>query len=458
MREQANKSRVWHVLAAVTILASGLAPLTPLAPTATAAGLNAGGEFHPLPPTRIFDQVGVPLNSGAGSVTTVPLLGAKGVVPSSGTEVLAVLANVTVDAPSSAGYLQSYPTGSPVPSSSSLNFQPGAAVPNVVLLRPGSDGSTAFNLVGGGPGSARLIVDVFGWISSSSYATAGARLVSTPPVRILDTRNPDTPVGAGQTIELPIRGAVSKYDGSVVVPNSDAITGVVLNLTVDNSRANSEQTYVSVLQDVPGAPPSTSNVNVAKGNAKANLVVTPVAPDGKVRLYNFAGSTNLIVDVLGYFQTGADPATRAGRIVPLDTAYRAADTRPLPLGPGSQEDWDFNPFVQSVKVCDTDAQPTCDRTNINSLGVSPGPIGSLIANVTGTQLQRQYPTVKVSTYLTVYPSDAARPEASNVNFGENIDVPNLAVVKLGANGMIRVFNAFGKANYIIDVAAVVLTD
>jgi hypothetical protein len=34
----------------------------------------------------------------------------------------------------------------------------------------------------------------------------------------------------------------------------------------------------------------------------------------------------------------------------------------------------------------------------------------------------------------------------------------MAVVKLSADKKIRVFNAFGNANYILDVAAVVLSD
>lgn len=445
-----------HLLAGLAVLAS---TLLPAASTAHAAGLNAGGEFHPLPPTRIFETIDAPVDAGAGGTITVPLLGAGGVVPTSSSDVLAVLANVTVDQAPSAGYLASYPTGVPDPGSSNLNFQAGRPVANVALLRPGVDGSTTIKLVAGGPGRARVLVDVFGWISSSSYTTTGARLVSTAPTRILDTRSGgDTPLGPQATLEVPIRGATSWQDGSTVVPNDPAITGVVLNVTVDNARAESADTYVSVLQQTPSGPPSTSNVNAGRGVTKANLVFSPVAPDGKVRIYNYAGQTNLIVDVLGYFEGGADPATRAGRIVPLDSSFRALDTRPTPLGANRVEDWDFAPFVDSVKICDTDAQPTCDRSNIQDLGVSPGPIGSLIANLTGTALTRTFAGVPVTTYLTVFPSDGERPEASNVNFAEGIDVPNMAVVKLSADQRIRVYNAFGNANYILDVAAVVLSD
>lgn len=43
-------------------------------------------------------------------------------------------------------------------------------------------------------------------------------------------------------------------------------------------------------------------------------------------------------------------------------------------------------------------------------------------------------------YLTAYPSDATPPLASNVNFAARQTVPNLAVVKMGADGRIRVKN------------------
>lgn len=456
MTAQPTTTKRRAILAGVALLASSFLPV-PSTPVVHAEGLNAGGEFHPVNPTRVFANTAVPVDAGEGRTTTVQLLGEAG-VPADGDDVLAVLANVTVDQAPSAGYLASYPTGTPDPGSSNLNFQPDRPVANVALLRPGADGTTTIKLVGGGPGTARVLVDVFGWISSSSYTTTGGRLVSTAPSRIRDTRSPaDDPVGPGETIEVPVRGATLWPNGGQVVPDDPRITGVVLNVTVDNARADSAGTYVSVLQRPPAGPPATSNVNVDQGAVKANLVVSPIAADGSVYLYNDAGSTNVIVDVLGYFQTGADPTSRTGRIVPLDSAFRALDTRPTPLGPNRVEDWDFSAFVDSVKICDTDAEPSCDRSNIQELGVSPGPIGSLIANLTGTALERQYAGVPVSTYLTAYASDQSRPTASNVNFTEGIDVPNMAVIKLSADRRIQMYNAFGNANYILDVAAVVLS-
>ncbi|MCX2184221.1 N-acetylmuramoyl-L-alanine amidase [Streptomyces sp. SKN60] len=46
--------------------------------------------------------------------------------------------------------------------------------------------------------------------------------------------------------------------------------------------------------------PNTSNLNVAAGQTVSNLVVVPVV-DGKVTLYNNAGTVDLVADVQGFY-------------------------------------------------------------------------------------------------------------------------------------------------------------
>ena len=56
-------------------------------------------------------------------------------------------------------------------------------------------------------------------------------------------------------------------------------------------------------------------------------------------------------------------------------------------------------------------------------------------------------------WLTLYPSDAASiPAASNLNFSAGQVVPNLATVRLGATGAIRISNPFGFTHVLVDVA------
>ena len=54
-------------------------------------------------------------------------------------------------------------------------------------------------------------------------------------------------------------------------------------------------------------------------------------------------------------------------------------------------------------------------------------------------------------FLTAWPSGQPRPDASNINFVAGQTVPNLATVKIGANGKVNIFNSTGASNVIADV-------
>jgi hypothetical protein len=57
------------------------------------------------------------------------------------------------------------------------------------------------------------------------------------------------------------------------------------------------------------------------------------------------------------------------------------------------------------------------------------------------------------SFLTVWPSGESRPDVSNINWtGANQTIANLTTVKLGANGALDVYNAFGTTNVLADVA------
>ena len=433
-------------------------------PPAHAAGLGAGGEYHPLTPARIFDTRSPGINSTSGAIPTsstggsvdVHILG-QGGIPASSSDVLAVAINITVDKPTSKGYLQVYPTGSTTGISSVLNFSAGQTVPNLTVLTVGSGGNITVKLVTPTAGTGDVLIDVFGWFSTSNFATSGARLIPVGPARIYDSREPSfnptaQPLGQTDVVRVPIRGADAQNPTVTdVVPSSPDVVGVVLNVTGINDQTGSTNTFVSVLPEDPTGPVTTSNLNLVPGQVKANLVIVPVTnADGAIRLYNNAGKTHLAVDVVGYMLANQNPVTKLGRVIPLTSPFRAFDTREASfggaqLGSGQAESWSFSQFVSSVTL---DGQPVGNEI-------------ALLGNLTGTGLSRVYPTAPVASYFTLYPSDApSRPLSSNINVTEGVDlaVANMAVVKLGADDQIKAYNNAGNIHYLFDVSAVVLQD
>ncbi len=456
-------------IAAMAMVAVGTPSSTTPVASAQATALGAGGEYHPLPPTRIFDSrtglndvapLGAKPTSPQGRTFDVDILGQGGIpaeVGGSNSDVLAVVANVTVVGSTLDGYLSIFPTGAAPGESSLVNFAPTEAVPNLAVLGVGTGGRSTISLVTpAGAGSAHVLIDVFGWISTSQYADvadSGARFVPVDPSRALDTRSAPTPSGwaGGRTIgtmeqlTLPIRGA------NGVVPNSKNVTGVMVNVTAANNQSGSVPTFLAVTPTTTpsGVEPATSVTNVSTGQVKANMAIVPVGDDGAIRIFNRSGSTHVIVDVLGYLERGVPDDTSTGRVIPLDAPFRVFDTRQpafgaAPLGFGTKEDWSFKQFAESVLL---DGAPI-------------GPQSALLGNLTGTALEPLYPGQPVTSYMTLYPGNGAPPNSSNINVTPGRSVPNMSLLRYGTVGdddyTIAAFNFDGSIHYLLDVYAVVL--
>src|SRR5262245_48703555 len=136
---------------------------------------------------------------------------------------------------------------------------------------------------------------VQGGPAAAAASTPGS-FTSLTPSRLLDTRYgigaPSGAVAANGTVVLHV-------DGAGGVPAS-GVSAVVLNVTVTQPTAAG---VVTVWPD--GTRPWVSNLNFVRGQTVPNMVVTPVATDGTVRLYNGSpGTVQLLADVSGYYLGG----------------------------------------------------------------------------------------------------------------------------------------------------------
>ena len=72
---------------------------------------------------------------------------------------------------------------------------------------------------------------------------------------------------------------------------------VVLNVTAVNPTGNS---YLTVFPDGAGQP-LASDLNFSAGQTVPNLVVVRVGSNGVVDIFNAAGATDVIADVVGWY-------------------------------------------------------------------------------------------------------------------------------------------------------------
>ncbi|WP_133794182.1 PKD domain-containing protein [Actinokineospora alba] len=115
--------------------------------------------FAPLTPTRVVDTR---IGTGQSSAHALAPRSSEAfdLVPGSQIDIPEhAVANVTVVNPKAAGFLSAYPSGLTPPTASTLNFQPGAVVGNLAVVRD----PVAFH--NGSDGSLDLVVDLTGYLS-----------------------------------------------------------------------------------------------------------------------------------------------------------------------------------------------------------------------------------------------------------------------------------------------------
>lgn len=83
---------------------------------------------------------------------------------------------------------------------------------------------------------------------------------------------------------------------------------------------------------------------------------------------------------------------------------------------------------------------------------STGQCSGIPAAATGAAMNMTAIQPTVQSFATVYPSDAARPNASNLNWAAgDVPTPNKVDVKLGADGAVKVFNSVGTVHLAADL-------
>ena len=207
------------------------------------------------------------------------------------------------------------------------------------------------------------------------------------------------------------------------------MAAVVVNLTVTEAEQSG---YVTGYPSGAGRP-LASSVNFDAGRTAANLAVLPVGGDGRIALYNGApGAAEFVADVSGYFMSGTPTVGGFGAVVPT----RVLDTR---LGQGASRAMVSGGSTLAVKVTGT-------------AGVPSSGVASVVVNLTVTEPW-------AAGYITGYANGSQRPPTSNVNFEAKQTTSTLAVLPVGTDGRIALYNgAPGATQLVADIAGYSLGD
>ena len=260
--------------------------------------------------------------------------------------------------------------------------------------------------------------------STATPVTGGAPYNAVTPDRILDTRWTGGPIGPNSHRSVKVTGAKGVPEGA---------GAVVLNVTATEPTADG---YITVYP-TGTTPPTASSLNFVAGQNIANLVTAKVGTNGQVDIYNYAGETQVLFDVVGWFPAStvsptsatdlAAQADQGGQFVPLVPA-RILDTR---AGVGAPQAPLGSDAIIDVQV--------------NGRGGVPADgVAAVVMNLTGTN-------TSAAGYLTAWPTGTKKQTTSNLNFGPDQSVPNLAVVPVGVGGKVSIYNFAGNTDVLADV-------
>ena len=334
-----------------------------------------------------------------------------------------------------------------------------AATPIMLYASPNGSGtctsssspctlSTAISTAGGGTSSTSS-TDQFTYLTPIT----GDSYMPVNPQRLVDTRCSTTPQPSYCSLEnLPSANATltSLAGGAsenVTVTGIDGIPSnamaVAINVTTVDMGSSE---YLTIYPQGANPAAASSLIWTASGGVVANLVTVAVKmSSGEITVTNGGGSSvDYVVDIEGYYTPAGNTSTGLYNHV---TPSRLADTRCSETSP---------PEYITSSYCASLPSPNSNLTtlgtgqieNVTVTGVGGIPSSGVSAVV--LNLIAIDPTH--AGYLTVFPTGAAKAVVSTVDFNEGETVANRAIVKVGSNGQISIYNNSGNTNFAVDVS------
>ena len=407
----------------------------PTTTTSNPATIGNGLQYYPLPyPVRLLDT-----RPGYSACVTpgAAIAGNSSYAVNArtfcnGAEIpgvaQALVGNATVVSQGyTSGFVTIYPSGAARPNTSNLNFAAGETIANAFTATLGANGS--LNLYTSD--YAHLIIDITGY-----YAPPGqGGLYYHPlpgPFRLLDTRRgysacdtPGVPLAAGNARTEQVWVSCA---GGTVPASAQVVTG---NATVVALAGHSGHVtlYPNGMQT-----PNVSNVNFTSQQVIPNAFTIKLGASGALSLFA-SDSTDLLIDISGYFSADAYDSNGQGLLYyPISYPIRLLDTRP------------------GFAACNALAAPLAGGQSRTQF-VRQSCYGVVIP--AGAQAVTGNATVVNQTsaggHVIIYPTGAAVPNVSNLNFTGGMVIPNLFTVRLGSGGSFDIFPT-SSVHFIIDLA------
>jgi DNA-binding beta-propeller fold protein YncE len=240
-------------------------------------------------------------------------------------------------------------------------------------------------------------------------SSPAVQFIPVTPCRVADTRQPNGPFGG------PYLGRGRSR--SFAVPQSSCnipTTAVAYSLNVTVAPVQGQALEYLTIWPTGLPQPVVSTLNSLDGRVKANAAIVPAGAGGAVSVYA-TDSTNVVLDINGYFQA---PASDTLQFYPL-APCRVVDTRNAPgeLGGPRLQGGQPRDFPVLSSNCQIPSSARAYSMNFTVVPVGGQPLG----------------------YLTVWPAGQPQPTVSTLNNPTATIVANAAIVPSGTSGALAVY-------------------
>jgi hypothetical protein len=242
------------------------------------------------------------------------------------------------------------------------------------------------------------------------------QLITLTPCRVIDTRNPDGPLGgpfvaAGTTRTIPLPTSACGLPGNAAA--------YALNVTV--VPRTGALGYLTVWPSGQ-TQPLVSTLNSLDGSVLANAAIVPAGTSGAIDAFA-SDDTDLIVDINGYF---VPPSANTLQFYPV-TPCRVLDTR------GPDGDFGGPSLARGVARSFLMGSSSCGASSAAaySLNVTVVPHGTL-------------------GYLSAWPTGQTQPLVSTLNSLDGTVLASAAIVPAGTGGAVSFFGA-NDTDLVVDI-------
>jgi hypothetical protein len=324
-------------------------------------------------PSRILDtRVGIGVAAGQLTPGKIITLAVPAAAAAGATS---VVLNLTATEATADGWVKAWPCGEPTPNTSVLNFTPGRTAANAVMVKLPAGGVCLSAQV-----PVQIIADLSGWTTGATDFTGST------PNRLLDTRPTNTPLRSGEERRLQVAGQPGIGANATIA---------ALNVTIDKPAGAGW-----VVAYPCGQVTNGSTVNFRAGETVANLTLVALS-GGAVCLRSY-GDVQVIVDSFGWSVGGGK--------LQVQTPTRLLDTRDGGM-------WPYGASQSRTTIV----------LRVAGRGGVPNTADSALITTTIADPQGD-------GFVTVWPCDQGRPNASTINTWPNALRSNLTLVKLTAEG------------------------